>query len=582
MTTEQKNELYVLLNGLCEGVLTESQQDRLDEILKSDRQACEIYIDFTSMWSDLRYFQASLYSLNGKKHRTIQRIINSPEEVSDSAIWKALAADEKTAPTVDMPHDKPKGEQIPIVVYRAHEKRKLSKFNFVFLAMNAAAMLFFFLFLRFAPPKGGNKVATLTDSIDAKWADNTVSFEKGARIATGNESLLLRKGYAELLFDTNARVVIEAPAEFQIVADDRISLNYGKIYSQVPKEAIGFSIYTPNSKIIDLGTEFGVETDFRGETRLHVMKGRTKLISGPQSDTQSIEVGEGEAKEISAITSDISSISCETDLFVRKINSTVGFIWKGQKEIDLADIVGGGNGFGTGKVDSGIETNTGRPFETPDPDLVLSKVPGILSGGGSYNKVSGLALIDGVFVPDSRKGPVQVTSEGDTFDGFVDGREVFWGNIFNGAWHASDTSFKHNLKLSGQTYGTRDNPAISLHSSQGITFDLQAIRQTIPGGRILRFTSLFGVSETVALDPLFTLNPGGPNQGKVNCWVLIDGKERFNRNSVSYLDGATEIEVDICNEDRFLTLVVTESEDRRAYDWALFANPCLLIELEMN
>jgi hypothetical protein len=347
-------------------------------------------------------------------------------------------------------------------------------------------------------------------------------------MGTGNESILLRKGYAELLFDTNARVVIEAPAEFQIVADDRISLNYGKIYSQIPKEAIGFSVYTPNSKIIDLGTEFGVETDFRGETRLHVIKGMTKLISGQQSDTRSIEVMEGEAKEISAVTSEISSISCETDLFVRKINSTVGFVWKGQKKIDLADIVGGGNGFGTGKLDSGIETNTGRPFETPDPDLVLSKITGIYSGGGSYNKVAGLALIDGVFVPDSRKGPVQVTSAGHTFDGFIDGREVFWGNLFNGAWHASDKALKHPLKLNGQTYGTSQNPAISIHSNQGITFDLQAIRQTIPGGRLLRFTSLFGVSETVALAPLFDPN-AGINSGKVNGWVLIDGQERFNR-----------------------------------------------------
>ena len=192
-----------------------------------------------------------------------------------------------------------------------------------------------------------------------------------------------------------------------------------------------------------------------------------------------------------------------------------------------------------------------------------------------------MALVDGVFVPDSREGLVQITSAGHTFDGFADGREVFWGNIFNGAWHASDKAIKHQLKLNGQTYGTPDNPAISIHANQGITFDLQAIRQTLPGGRILRLTSLFGVSETVAVAPAFDPK-AGINLGKVSCWVLIDGKERFNRNSVSYLHGAIEIDVDINDADRFLTLVVTESDDRRAFDWALFAKPSLLIEMDMN
>lgn len=563
-----------LLIRLIEGEVEDNDIDALKGWLETGSQAKLKYIEFIKDYTAI------------KMHAEMQ-LVAEPEKdelpgmnINDH-LWKALAEYEKSAPEIEAPKEILQRELIEKASY-PEEKRKVSKLSIVFLIMNAAALLLLFLFLRFAPSGQSVEVATLTDSIDAKWAGNTAPFEKGARMATGNESLLLRGGYAELLFDTNARVVIEAPAEFQIVADDRVSLNYGKIYSQVPNEAIGFSVYTPNSKIIDLGTEFGVETDFNGETQLHVMRGKTKLISGQQSDKTSIEVGEGEAKIISAVTSEIASISCEVDLFVRKIDSAAGFIWSGQKRINLADIVGGGNGFGTGKLDSGIETNTGRRFESPDPEVVLSKVPGIMTGGGSYNKVSSLALIDGVFVPDSRKGPVTITSAGHTFDGFVDGREVFWGNIFNGAWHASDTSLKHDLKLNGRTYGTSDKPAISLHSNQGITFDLRAIRQTIPGGKILRFTSLFGVSETVALDPLFTPKAAGLNSGKVNCWVLIDGKERFKRNAVSYLQGAIEIEIEISDEDQFLTLVVTESDDRRAYDWALFAEPSLLIEMGTN
>lgn len=567
-------QLNKLIIKCLEGVISAEEIEQLNETLAENPEACKRYAETVFINSQIsRPGNIGTY-LFDKEYASLCSSF-------DDDFWKELAESEKAAPEIEIPKEQPPRELIQKVVYPPRQKQRLNKFS-IFTLVNVAAVILFFVILRFAPSKGGVEVAVLKDSINAKWADRAASLEKGERLVTGNGRLMLREGYAELLFDNHARVTVEGPAEFQVVADDRIFLNYGKIYSQIPKEATGFSVYTPNSKIIDLGTEFGVEADLRGETRLHVIQGKTKLIAGQQSDTTSVEVREGEAKKISAVTSAISPLSCETDLFVRKIDSTVGFIWKGQKQINLADIVGGGNGFGTGKLDSGIETNIGRWFESPDPKLVQSKVTGIMSGGGSYNEVSSLALIDGVFVPDSRQGPVQITSTGQTFDGFVEGRDAFWGNIFDGAWHASDTCIKHNLKLNGQTYGTRDNPAISLHSSQGITFDLQAIRQTMPGGKILRFTSLFGVSDTVALDPLFTPNTDGPNQGKVNCWVLVDGKERFNRNSVSYLQGAIEINIDISDEDRFLTLVVTESNDRRAYDWALFAEPFLLIDMDMN
>jgi hypothetical protein len=50
---------------------------------------------------------------------------------------------------------------------------------------------------------------------------------------------------------------------------------YGRVYASVPKEALGFTIYTQNSKIIDLGTEFGVDTAMDGTVEIHVINVRT-------------------------------------------------------------------------------------------------------------------------------------------------------------------------------------------------------------------------------------------------------------------------------------------------------------------
>ncbi len=149
-----------------------------------------------------------------------------------------------------------------------------------------------------------------------------------------------------MLFDNNAMVTIEGPAEFEIVSEDRIKLQYGRIYSIVPQEALGFSVATPNAMVIDLGTEFGIQVDLEGNTELHVSQGMTRLMAGINKKKVSSEIYEGSARKITGSSSEVSEVPCKDSIFVRKINSKTNLIWRGQKELDLADIVGGGNGWG--------------------------------------------------------------------------------------------------------------------------------------------------------------------------------------------------------------------------------------------
>ncbi len=329
MNAEQKKELYSLLNGLCEGLLNEQQYARLDAILKSNREACEIYVDFTSMWSDFRYFQTSLYSLNEKRRLNIQKFIDSPDKVSDSAIWRALAIDEKTAPTIDLDEEKPQRELIRKVVYPPREKRKIRKHG-IFLILNTAAILFLFVFIRFIPPKVGYEVATLVDSIDATWTEGTSSIQTGSRLVTGRDALTLREGMVKLLFDNSAKVLIEAPAEFKILSEGHVKLVYGRLYSKVPPEAVGFTVSTLSAEIIDLGTEFGVEVDYSGDTSLHVIKGKTSLVSGDKSKPSGIQVNAGNAKRISVDTQAVSDLTCDNERFIRDIDSSNHLIWRNE------------------------------------------------------------------------------------------------------------------------------------------------------------------------------------------------------------------------------------------------------------
>lgn len=506
---------------------------------------------------------------------------SEPEAIPsiDIKLLEELAESERQAPRLERTD---KTDETPHKVIRpAVEKRKMSRFRKLTLSA-CAAIILLLISLNFLSQKTYSlDVATVTDQMNVKWLDSRMNIKNGDRLYTNKDLLRLDKGLLSIQFDEGVGVVVEGPAQFAVERSG-VYLEYGRLYGLVSDSGLGFTVDTPKARYVDQGTEFGVQADIDGSSELHVLKGKVQLFGGLGHDARySRIVTESQAVKYDAATGATNPIPVTEKAFVRSIDSQSGTVWRGETQISLADIVGGGNGFGTGKLDSGIKTSTGKRFILPDRALVQSKTPGIQTvAEPTYNKVSEIDAIDGVFVPDSRKEPVQVTSAGDVFGGFEYGRGVFWGEIFNGAWHASDKVAKHNLKLGGITWGTEKNPAISMHSNQGITFDLSAIRRTVPGVKVLRFTALFGVSETVAQVPYYDPKPD-LNEGKANCWVLLDGKPKFNRDDVTHKDGAIEIAIDLTDSDRFLTLVVTESNDRRAFDWALFAKPALQIE-EVN
>ena len=92
------------------------------------------------------------------------------------------------------------------------------------------------------------------------------------RLVVG-QSLSLRRGTAEIAFDSGARVFVEGPAVFEIESVNGGRLTVGKLMATVPPAATGFVIDTPSTKVIDLGTEFAVAVDRVGGADVHVFLG---------------------------------------------------------------------------------------------------------------------------------------------------------------------------------------------------------------------------------------------------------------------------------------------------------------------
>lgn len=554
MDNRQKDNLSELIVEALDGVLTPERQQELDLLLSGDPQALEYYV-----------WHVKVFSTFVMPGRAFSDADTSGEtDAFDVQLWNELAQDEKSAAAVPAAKDAPEKELVRKVVYKKTPHR-ISRANLYLAVVSTAALLAITVLLPFVPGRAGYAVATLSDSVQARWAGDSI--QAGDRLRVDRSPLVLKQGCAELLFDTNARVIVEAPAEFEIVADDRIDLNYGRIYASVPREAIGFKIYSPSAQVIDLGTEFGIEADAVGNTSLHMMKGKTMLIAGQTGGKIGIEVSRGSAKHVSAHTGGVADISCNETHFVRAFDSKNNILWRQRPSLDLADIVRAGNGLGTGNSKVRLSPVKGLNY---DYHGGFVRVKG-------YLPIPELPFIDGIFVPDGETGQV-VSTRGDVFEqcpdtsGIVDldllatpQPEIFKTELRDGTIRFNDIEYSENGK-----------PCIVMHANHGLTFDLDAIRRHFPL-KITRFVSGVGIADL---------------HEKCNCnadiWVLLDGQVRYSLRQYKQKGVLNDISVEIRDTDRFLTLVTTDGGDpddpqsfyTRAIscDWCVFTEPVLELD----
>ena len=117
-------------------------------------------------------------------------------------------------------------------------------------------------------------VAVLTQAIDLAWAPGAQMHATGAALSPG--WLRLQSGLAQIEFSDGARVLLEGPAELQVISRGEAFCRSGRLSVQVPPAARGFKVSTPKLAVVDLGTAFGLVAG-EGSTELHVFEGKVKL-----------------------------------------------------------------------------------------------------------------------------------------------------------------------------------------------------------------------------------------------------------------------------------------------------------------
>jgi hypothetical protein len=98
-------------------------------------------------------------------------------------------------------------------------------------------------------------------------------------------SLRFESGVIQVEFFSGARVILEGPADFELLSSNEGLCHHGKLRAFVPPQAQGFTVRTPGITLVDRGTEFGLRLDRSGEAEVHVFQGLVEIHShGSRSD----------------------------------------------------------------------------------------------------------------------------------------------------------------------------------------------------------------------------------------------------------------------------------------------------------
>ncbi len=118
-------------------------------------------------------------------------------------------------------------------------------------------------------PQQAPKFASIVDASNATWSsDHTGDLRQKLSLRSGNVQVETPKG---------VKVQIVGPARFQFLDAETVHLEQGFLSANVGSNGKGFSIKTPGSHVVDLGTEFEVSVTPNGDSRVYVKSGSVEV-----------------------------------------------------------------------------------------------------------------------------------------------------------------------------------------------------------------------------------------------------------------------------------------------------------------
>jgi len=132
-------------------------------------------------------------------------------------------------------------------------------------------------------------------SNSVRWDSPNDAQSTGSHVTVG-QRIQIDEGAVELTYDSGTKLLLIAPADF-VVHDAGGQLARGGLIASVPEAGHGFTIVTPNGKVVDLGTEFGLAVDDFGVSEVSVFEGKVEAfpITADRDGKEKVELIKGDS-----------------------------------------------------------------------------------------------------------------------------------------------------------------------------------------------------------------------------------------------------------------------------------------------
>jgi hypothetical protein len=252
-------DLHRLIDLLVAGDITPAEHEQLQSLLKADAKARATFRQRMDLESGLRNWAVETPGLSS----------NEGISIADRAVFRPPADSVDLSPS--------EGAR--------HVKRWTTRQTTI-LAVLVASLIFVIAALSWNPRSNeqqtvdsqlsatyGNSamekaLGQLVEQPDCRWQIKPVSW--GGTFNSG--TALLQQGAAELKFSSGTNLFLQAPCELKVTDASTAELFAGTVAVHVTEQSNGFVLETPESEILDEGTEYGV-TVSPDSTEVHVFDG---------------------------------------------------------------------------------------------------------------------------------------------------------------------------------------------------------------------------------------------------------------------------------------------------------------------
>jgi ferric-dicitrate binding protein FerR (iron transport regulator) len=293
------DRLKDLVDDYLKDLLDESRFHDLEELLSSSATARRYFVRYARLETDLHLeFRARLAA--GRALGQIERLGGRSGEPS----WTGGAAG---APA-------PAGRAAPT------RRRVLA-----WAAVAVAFLLIVGLSWWFGPPtsrpaedKPQPAIAWLVNAQNCRWSE---AQEPVGDLRPG-KVLPIERGLAEIRFEGGAVVLLEGPARLELLSAHSARLHTGKMLTRVPAPGTGFEVLSPQGRLVDRGTEFGVAVSATGTTEVYVFEGTVEaqpVSAGTAVPAVSLKRDQGARIAAGRVTLEPAAPQGSSGRFVRSI-----------------------------------------------------------------------------------------------------------------------------------------------------------------------------------------------------------------------------------------------------------------------